>query len=299
MTLPPTGAQLELTGGGYHAIVTASGATLRGLWLGSRPVVPAFAEDQLPQGGAGQQLLPWPNRIGNGSYEFNGTSYQLALSEPTRNNAIHGLVRWVTWNVVAHSRDKVTLGYRLPAQSGYPWTLDLETTYTLAADGLTVTTRATNRAATGAPFAYGAHPYLTAGGTLDDWMLLLPASSVATTDQQLLPELVHAVDRTRFDFRDPRRIGDEMLDHGFTDLTRGVDGRTRVVLRGPLGKVTLWGDEHITCLQVFTGDSLTPPRQAIAVEPMTAMADAFRHGSGYAVLAPEATCTVSWGIQVT
>lgn len=297
MALPPTGTQFEISGGGYRAVVTESGATLRGLWRDDWAIVHGFDEDELPHGGSGQVLMPWPNRIGNGRYDFNGSPYQLALTEPKLNNAIHGLVRWATWVVKEHTSDSVTLAHRLMAQSGYPWTLDLEVTYALGDDGLTVSTTALNRATTAAPFAYGAHPYVDAGGPLDDWTLVLPAAAVATVDEQMLPMRVGSVDGTRYDFRDGKPIGDLQLDHGFTDVAH-VDGRALVTVHGLRGAVTVWGDEHITCLQVFSGDSRTPPRQALAIEPMTAMADAFRHGEGFDVLPPNASIAIAWGISV-
>jgi aldose 1-epimerase len=39
--------------------------------------------------GRGQALIPWPNRLQDGSYEFDRRR-----NEPERRNAIHGLVRW-------------------------------------------------------------------------------------------------------------------------------------------------------------------------------------------------------------
>ena len=97
-----------------------------------------FAEDAMASGGRGQVLMPWPNRIRDGRYTFAGTEYQLPISEPARHNASHGLVRWVTWQRLAGDGSSVLLGYRLPAQTGYPWTLDLEIAYSVGADGLTV-----------------------------------------------------------------------------------------------------------------------------------------------------------------
>ena len=49
------------------------------------------------------------------------------------------------------------------AQSGYPWTVDLHVIYDLSAEGLTVTQTATNLSDRPAPYASGAHPYLSAG----------------------------------------------------------------------------------------------------------------------------------------
>jgi galactose mutarotase-like enzyme len=47
--------------------------------------------------GRGQVLIPWPNRLQDGRYEFDGRRHQLPLNEPEHRNAIHGLVRWANW----------------------------------------------------------------------------------------------------------------------------------------------------------------------------------------------------------
>ena len=77
-------------------------------------------------GGRGQLLMPWPNRIRDGAYAFGGRDLQLPLTEPKRHNASHGLVRWAAWSAGgAHRRRRCRWCYRLMAQTGYPWTLDL------------------------------------------------------------------------------------------------------------------------------------------------------------------------------
>jgi len=136
----PTGEQYVLESGRYRAVVTQGCGALRSLSCDGRELVDGFAADAMPSAGRGQLLVPWPNRIRDGRYVFGGTTQQLALTEPRRANASHGLVRWVSWSLVAASPERVELGYFLPAQTGYPWALALTTTYALGADGLTVTT---------------------------------------------------------------------------------------------------------------------------------------------------------------
>src|SRR6185295_9792616 len=103
-------------------------------------------------------------------------------------NASHGLVRWAAWSLEEHSAASVSLTYRLMAQSGYPWTLDLHVVYDVSADGLTVTQTATNLSDETAPFASGAHPYLrVGGGPVDAFELTVPASTRLLTDDQLIP----------------------------------------------------------------------------------------------------------------
>ena len=301
MTTSPSGDQHLLTHGRYRAVVTESGATLRSLTYDGRDLVQGFAEDRMPSAGRGQVLMPWPNRIRDGAYTFDGASQQLPLSEPGRHNASHGLVRWVSWRAEA-SGPAVTMRYRLMAQSGYPWTLELACRYALGDDGLAVTVTATNLAAESAPFAYGAHPYLTTGSAhVDDDVLALPgATRLLTDDERKLPTGREPVAGSPYDFREARPIGDTVLDHAFTDLVRDADGRARVALRSPAGNgVELWADERFGWLQAYTGDDQDPDtaRTALAVEPMSAPPDAFNSGDDLVVLDPGATFSATWGIR--
>src|SRR5215470_19485987 len=93
----PSGDQFEIAGAGYRAVVTECGATLRVLEHEGRPLVHGFDEDQMASAGRGQLLVPWPNRIRDGAYSFDGRNLQLGLTEPELGNASHGLVRWAAW----------------------------------------------------------------------------------------------------------------------------------------------------------------------------------------------------------
>ena len=296
--LAPTGDQYEITGGGYTAVVTQSGGALRLLRHGTRDLVAVTPEDAMPTGGAGQLLVPWPNRIGDGRYRFGGTTHQLGLTDPGRGNASHGLVRWAAFRPLAQESDRVTLGCRVMAQTGYPWTLDVEVTYALAEDGLTVTQRATNRAATAAPYASGAHPYLVLGdGPVDDWTLAAPAGSALTTDERKLPTGTVEVVGTELDFRSPRPIGATVLDTCFGDLAREDDGRAYVRLSDGERAVELWVDDRHRWLMLFTGEGSDRARKALAVEPMTAPVDAFRSGTDLLTLQPGETVAARWGVR--
>jgi aldose 1-epimerase len=299
--LAPSGQQFTITGGGYTAVATESGGALRLLEYDGRPLLDGFDEDRMSSGGRGQQLVPWPNRIRDGRYTFDGAAQQLALTEPSRGNASHGLVRWAAWSLIAQRADHVTLGYRLPAQTGYPWTLDLEVTYAVGADGLTVTQSATNRAATVAPYASGAHPYLVAGeGPVDGWTVEVPAAVRVLSDaERLLPTGTEDVDGTPYDLREPRELGDLVLNHAYGRLTRDATGRATTRLRAPEGTgVELWVDERHDWLMLYTADDVpATARRSLAVEPMTAPADAFNSEVDLVRLEPGARYAASWGVR--
>jgi aldose 1-epimerase len=301
----PSGDQFEIAAGGYRAVVTECGATLRVLEYAGRPLVHGCGEDEMSSAGRGQLLMPWPNRIRDGAYSFDGRDLQLGLTEPAQHNASHGLVRWAAWSPEEQSATSTSLSYRLMAQSGYPWTVDLHVLYDLSADGLTVTQTATNLSARPAPYASGAHPYLTTGvGPVDGWELSLPASLRLLADDRQIPVGEEEVAGTAYDFRVPRRLGDTVLDHAFGDLSRGDGGVATVEVRDPdTGRgAAVWVDAHHPWVMVFSADAgWDPPRQALAVEPMTAPPDAFRSGRDLVTLAPAGEpgdeLSVSWGIR--
>jgi aldose 1-epimerase len=301
----PSGEQFEFAAAGYRAVVTESGATLRVLEHAGRALLHGFGDDEMSSAGRGQLLMPWPNRVRDGVYTFDGRDQRLGLTEPTLGNAIHGLVRWAAWTPEEHGATSVSLGYRLMAQGGYPWTLDLHVLYDLSAEGLTVTQTATNLSDRPAPYASGAHPYLTAGpGPVDSWELTLPASTRLLADEQQIPVGEEEVDDTAYDFRVTRPLRDLHLDDGFGDLQRDASGVATAQVRDPatgLG-AALWVDRHHPWLMVFSADNgWDPPRQALAVEPMTAPPDAFRSGRDLVTLAPAGEpgdeVSVSWGIR--
>ncbi|GGO75785.1 aldose 1-epimerase family protein [Nocardioides deserti] len=300
--LPPSGEQFEIEGGGYRAVVTESGAALRALSFRGRDLVDGFGEDEMSSGGRGQLLVPWPNRVRDGQYAFEGRDLQLPLTEPSRHNSSHGLARWVAWSVEEHTGHSVSLTYRLMAQTGYPWTLDLHVAYDLSADGLTVTQTATNDSGRPAPYASGAHPYLRVGdGPVDRWELTLPAATrLLVDDERLLPVGREAVEGTPYDFRVARPLRDLALNHCFTDLERDPEGNTTAVLRDPASGdgVTLWVDGHHPWLLLYTADDVpATARRSLAVEPMTAPPDALRSGEDLFTLAPDETVSVVWGIR--
>jgi aldose 1-epimerase len=298
----PSGEQYEISGSGYRAVVTECGGGLRLLEHEGRPLVDGFEEHQMASGGRGQLLMPWPNRIRDGQYAVGDRPLQLPLNEPTRHNATHGLVRWAPWALEEHSGGSVVLRCRLMAQTGYPWTLDLQVVYDLSADGLTVTQSATNVSGGAAPYAQGAHPYLTVGpGPCDSWELTVPGSTRTLSDpERKLPTGREPVDGTAYDFRVARPLRGTVIDHAFTDLARDDAGRVTVELRNPASgdAVALWADAAHPWVMVFTGDEdPAGPRRAVAVEPMTAQADAFRSGEDLIWLEPGDDFSASWGIR--
>lgn len=295
----PSGEQIELTLGEQQAVITEVGAGLRTYSADGRELLDGYGPDEMCRSGRGQVLIPWPNRIEDGLYDFEGTSNQLPLSQVGERNAIHGLLRWVPWRVAERAPERVLMTQTVHAQPGYPFTLSVSVEYALTDQGLRVVVTARNEGSGPCPYGAGAHPYLRLDADPVDSLLLgLPASTVLESDDRGIPTGRTAVAGTEFDFQRPRAIGDTVLDHCFTDLGRGEDGVARVELESPGGdRVTLWVDGAYPYLMVFTGDPLPDvARRSVAVEPMTCPPNAFRTGEALVRLEPGESFSSSWGI---
>jgi aldose 1-epimerase len=302
--VPLTGVQYEIEAGQYRATVTELGAGLRELAFHGQPLIAGYEADELPPAGAGQLLAPWPNRVDGGRYVFGGTEYQLALTEPSRANAIHGLTRWTAWTAVRQDADAVLLRSAPHGAQGYPFCVEIEAEYRLEADtGLRVTVSARNRGSRAAPYGTGSHPYLTVRtSSVDGCELTLPAESWLPMDDRGIPsEPPEPVEGTEYDFRRPRVIGSTRLDHALTGLSRDDDGRAWAYLHagGTGPPVGLWAGEGYRWLQAFTGDPLGPDRRrkAVAIEPMTCPPNAFVTADDLLVLEPGEKVAHRWGIR--
>lgn len=303
----PQGTRYTISAGGYSAEIVAVGASLASLRGPHGHLVRQTPAEGLRPGCNGAILAPWPNRIRDGAYEFGKQSHQLPLTEPERHNAAHGLALWERWEPVSRTEASVTLALDLVPQPGYPFEVRLEARYEVSSRGLEWQVAATNLGDESAPYAVAGHPYLVADGSdgstpdaLNDWTLKIPASVYVDADMdRLLPLGTYGVDGTPYDFREGRRLGGFPYDVALGRPARDEDGRFACELTTSEGRgVVLECGPEITWIQVYTDDQAPghSGRRAVAVEPMTAPADAFRSGTDLTVIKPGRTSSAAWRI---
>lgn len=304
MTTSPSGEQFVITSGEHRATVVEVGGGIRTYDVAGRAVLHPYHLSAMCDAAHGAPLIPWPNRLADGRYEFEGRQLQVALTEPTKRNAIHGLLRWRPWRAEEHLADRVMMTTRLYPMTGYPFMLDVAIDYRLSPDGLRVQTTAVNIGDSPCPYGCGQHPYLSPGeGSIDDCLVTIPAATRIDTDaERQLPTGREPVEGTAYDLRESSRLGDRQIDYGFTDLVRDADGLARTRLEGSDGRVAvIWVDETYPFLEIFTADTLAADRRrrGLGVEPMTCAPDAFNSGDGLRVVQPGESLTTTWGASLT
>ena len=296
----PTGVQIHLDADGVRAQISQVGASLRHLVVGDTTVVPPYPDDSPAPSCAGVVLAPWPNRIRDGIWIDGEETRALAITEPKLNNAIHGLLRYTAYEIAEQSEASVLLRADVVPQTGYPYLLETSVRYTLVSDGVTAEHTIVNRSENPAPVALGTHPFLTVSGADPKTLLLqVPAETFFETDDRLLP-IGESPVAGGTDLRTSRRLGDLQLDTGFATLRRGEDRIVRSTLTAPDGRVvTLWQGEGLDYLQAYTSTGYPGQELVVALEPMSAPAEAFNSGRGLRRLAPGETWSVAWGVTLT
>jgi aldose 1-epimerase len=300
----PSGRQHEIASGEQRATIVEVGGGIREYFVGDRAVLDPYPVDAVCDGAHGAPLIPWPNRLADGRYRYDGVDHQVALNEPTKGNAIHGFLRWRSWEAEEREPMRVVMRTTLHPLEGFPFALDVRVSYELGEGGLTVTTAAANVGDRACPFASGQHPYLSPGaGPIDECELQLEAETRILTDaERQLPTGTEAIAGTPFDFRAARRLGDQRIDFAFTDLARDDDGRAWVRLRAPDSSVAeLWVDERYPIVELYTGDTLSEPRRrrGLGAEPMTCPPNGLQTGEGLLRLEPGESVTSRWGARLS
>lgn len=300
------GTEITLTHGDWHLTAAPHGASLRGLSRAGAPVITPYTGAANKVGGQGDVLIPFPGRVAGGSYTFAGTPYQMDLNDKETPSAIHGFLRLTLWDVSAQTDSSVTFTTTLAADAhpGYPFALSVSLTYALSDTGLTTSFEIENTGDKPAPVAAGFHPYFSTGSALINTDTLVVPFASYLEFQNLLPTgNVLPVEGTEFDFRQPRSVGEIVLNICYLHPIRDADGLLRIRLSDSAAQksVTVWMDAAFDYVVLYSGDPLPNDhrRKSLAIEPMTCGADAFNHTEwGLVTLVPGETLTGNWGVGV-
>ncbi|MBT2555106.1 aldose 1-epimerase family protein [Arthrobacter sp. ISL-5] len=293
-----SGRQYELRRGDALAVVTELAAGLRWYSRGGVQLTETYGDSVIPPGATGITLAPWANRVEDGVWHLHGKKQQLDITEVSRNNASHGLLRNASYALVAESEFSVTLEAPVFPQHGYPFLVRHRVEYSLADDlGLVVRQTLVNDSQADAPFVLGAHPYLRLGETpSEELTLTVSAATRLVADDRLIPRSSEPVSADT-DLREGRKVEDLDVDVALTDL-RFDGGIARHTLSAADGRsVSLWQDETCPFVHVFVTREFPGRPKAVAMEPMTGPANAFNSGDSLRWLAPGESFTMTWGIS--
>lgn len=269
---------VNLVAGAYRAEINTLGAGLKSLLFGTAPLVETYDSLEEPPLACGLLLAPWPNRTEDGKFNFGGKEHQLAITEPERNNAIHGFVHTKVWDVLKRNEHEVLLGTKVNPTEGWPWEITLNAMYTLSPEGLQLEVEV-HTEADSAPFALGWHTYLNARGAKTD------ASRLRVNVEKQLPLNGRnlpcgPLESTELSGR--LHQGTALAGLVMDDCFKAEQGLDAVV-ESDAGAVRMRCSQNLQWAQIFTPDEslgVTYPGRgrALAVEPMSAPPNALHDG---------------------
>ncbi|MYC78450.1 aldose 1-epimerase [Candidatus Poribacteria bacterium] len=282
-------------------------------WLNLIDAPPDLATlEERPTAYGNPILFPFPNRIRNGTWQFEGETYRFD-KEPESPTTIHGLLLNLPYQVESHVADEdgATLICSLNSQDfpdvgrQYPFPFRVEITYALKDAVLTMGIAIRNTGDRNMPMGFGIHPYFSTNltGTADasQSLITVPAAKYWELDEVLVPTGKQNGVAGTLDLRNGQPFGKLKLDHVFTDV-QWVDGvsRCRIENRDTGHTLVMESDAIFRELVVYT----PPDRDAICFEPYTCPTDAINLEArgipaGVIVLAPNETFsgTVSFRLQ--
>jgi len=290
----------EATG---HALSAAPdrGGCLLELQLGGHQLLDAYqtpAELDANRWAKNMLLFPFPNRLRDGAYEWQGKTYHFPINEPNTETALHGMGMDCRFQVKRADLQadfaELELVYEDEGQHpGYPFPFTFSVVFRLDnRSTVGVSMNFKNQADQAIPVALGWHPYFHLDGNIDGKELQLPRCELVGIDQRMLP----TGRRYRFtDYESPRRLGSTILDNCFAVAPE--EGSVNIHLRGRHLALHYWqetGAGKFNFFQLFT----PPDRNAIAIEPMTGNIDAFNTGDGLIRLAPGEQASASFGFSL-
>ena len=159
-------------------------------------------------------LVPFSNRIGNGTFEWDGNFITLARNFPPEPHAIHGVGFSCPWRCTARTSDSALLTLIHQPDAGWPWAFEAQQRITIAQRELKLDLMAVNLAPRAVPLAFGHHPYFPKAGA----HLSFHARDVWLVGDDGLPsERVKPFGK--FDFSQPTSVEGIEVDHCFSGWT--------------------------------------------------------------------------------
>lgn len=283
------------------SLVPDCGACVLDIQFAGKAVLDGYAtseELEINKWGKNVLLYPFPNRLRDGQYHWQGQTFQFPINDSNTGNALHGLGMQQPMQVqnseLTADFAEITCSYRSMGEyEAYPFLFEFSVTFRIEnTSRFTVEMRLYNQDQRAIPVGMGWHPYFKLTENVADSELQITDCERIEINERMLP----TGKRKAFtDFTRLRSIADFDLDNCFALTTKKE--RFEVLLESASQRLTCWqetGTGKFQFIQLF----IPPKRQSIAIEPMTCNVDAFNNGEGLIILRPGETAQANFGFDL-
>ncbi|MDR3116942.1 MAG: hypothetical protein LBT91_03855 [Bifidobacteriaceae bacterium] len=278
-----------------HMLTIASiGSSIRKYTIDNLDIVTPYEADTIPEFFQGQVLFPWANRLQDGQYDFEGNKIQTGINEIDKNNQLHSLSPFYSFRLINKKNDLIELGLHLPPQKGYPFNVEVKIEYKFINDKLNITSQIKNLGLSNAPFMMGWHPWFSVRGNMDNAFLEFEAQYYIKTNERLISQAEISVPE-KFNFSQKKSLKNIALDDAFLDVKNNT-----IKLTGADKHITIIkADKSYKAWQICNADFAVGKNYkfGVAIEPMTAYANAFKTGKNLIILKPKQKLKNSWSVK--
>ena len=232
-------------------------------------------------------LLPFPNRINQGKYSFEGCEQNLRINEKSRNNALHGLVFNKKFDYqksqITDTFISITFESKISKTefAGYPFELKFQITFVLNENSLEIQIDTQNTGKTKAPFGVGWHPYFKFESKIDDLDMQIPSDKIL----QLDPKTLIPNGKIKKFNNQSTLIGSKIFDDCFVDLK---------AFETKIDNLIIYQSNNMKYLQIYT----PPNRKSIAIEPMSCPPNSFNTQIEELTLKPKQKINHTFGVKI-
>lgn len=237
-------------------------------------------------------LFPFPNRLENGAFQFEGKTYQFPHNDFGQPNALHGMIHNMEFECIGEGKDHLILSLDYKGDvSYYPFPFNVQVKYGLDKGKLNIDIKVNNTGENSMPCGFGWHPYFNLGDEIENAKLSLSEVVKVEVDDLAIPTgkvtPFHSFDTLS-------SFADAQLDNCFV-FEEGKAERSVYLVYEDKSVLDVWQDKDQQFVQVF----IHPNKKAIAIEPMTCGINALNTGKGIRVLEAGESWDFRLGLRYT
>ena len=238
--------------------------------------------DQRPSSGGIPILFPFPNRIANARYKWEGVSYELPADKTYHDkmgNAIHGFCLDLPWRVIHQEENYAIAQFQLSIDGKnrlkyWPGDIFIEVRYEVRGATLRADIRIGNPGKTSVPWGLGTHPYfkvpLSDQSSLKNCLIEAPAAEEWVLEDCLPTGVKKSIPESH-DLREGAWLDQLKPDHVLSGLPEGTEQYECLIMDEQAGLVVSQDyDSLFSELVVFT----PPHRNCVCLEPYTCVTNA-------------------------
>lgn len=236
-------------------------------------------------------LIPFANKIYNGTFNFHGKQYHLKKNDSNQHHAAHGFMYSASMKIKEVGYSFIILEYNyIGDQAGYPFLFSTTIHYSIHPEtGFSCAITVKNNCSTDMPLSVGWHPYFSVENNVNDAQLKLPECNCCITNEENIPVGLYQKNE---EFLDWKQIGNKGMNNCYKTTTAA--SLIEIGLRYLEKSLVIWQEaDKFPFFQIYT----TPDRRSIAIEPMSGCIDSFNNEDGLLILKPNEQWQGMFGIK--